>query len=78
LLGYPLHFSPMMPEVGSDRPVILFGDLRRAYFLAQRLGISVRVQDIPSEPYVYYVVRFRVGGKLVQPRAIRVGVQADA
>lgn len=76
LRGRPIVFDPFMPLSGAGNKVVIYGDFERAYFLGQRLGMSLRLQDLPRDPLVYIVARFRVGGDTVQPRAIRVGVQS--
>ncbi|RYG34925.1 phage major capsid protein [bacterium] len=75
-LGKPIGFSPFMPQSGGGNKVALYGDLRRAYYYALRLGITMRMQDLPRDPFVYSVFRYRDGGQLVMPRAARVGVQS--
>jgi HK97 family phage major capsid protein len=76
LFGYNGAFSPFMPNSGSANNVGIFGNFRRAYWLVQRLGMQVMFQDIPRERFRYAVVRYRVGGSVVQGRALRVAVQS--
>jgi HK97 family phage major capsid protein len=76
LFGYNGAFSPFMPNSGSAANVGIFGNFRRAYWLVQRLGMTVMFQDIPRERFRYAVVRYRVGGAVVQGRALRVAVQS--
>lgn len=76
LFGYNGAFSPFMPNSGSAANVGIFGNFRRAYWLVQRLGMTVMFQDIPRERFRYAVVRYRCGGSVVQGRALRVAVQS--
>ncbi len=74
--GKPITFDPFMPTSGSANKVAVYGDFNRGYYLGTRLGMSLRLQDLPRNALVYLVGRFRVGGDVVQPRALRVGVQS--
>ncbi len=76
LFGYNGVFSPFMPTPGAAANVGVFGNFRRAYYLAQRLGMQVRFQDLPRDAFAYAVLRFRSGGQNVQGRALRVAVQS--
>ena len=76
LFGYNGVFSPFMPNGGAAANVGVFGDFRKAYWFVQRLGMQVMFQDIPRERFRYAVVRYRVGGQVVQDRALRVAVQS--
>lgn len=75
-LGKPIRFCPFYPNSGSAANVASFGDHRRAYYYALRVGMTIEFQNLPRESYVYAVLRFRDGGDVVQPRAILVGVQS--
>lgn len=74
--GKPIVFDPFMPTSGAGKKTVIYGDFQRAYYLGLRLGMSLRLQDLPRDPLVYMIARFRVGGDVVQPRALRVGVQS--
>lgn len=76
LFGYNGMFSPFMPNSGAAANVGVFGNFKKAYWFAERLGMTVAFQDIPREAFRYAVVRYRVGGQVVQPRALRVAVQS--
>lgn len=76
LFGYDGGFSPFVPAAAGAANVGIFGNFRRAYWLAERLGMQVRFQDLPREAFAYAVTRFRIGGQVVQGRALRVAVQS--
>lgn len=75
LLGRPVVEFPDLPDVGQSPAgtPIIFGDWMTAYRVFDRVGLSVL-----RDPYsratnseVRFLARRRVGGKLVQPAAIR-------
>jgi len=72
ILGYPYRESTTMPTIAAGADSLLFGDIRRAYVIAERIGISLL-----RDPYtnkgtglVDFQFRSRVGGKVVLPEAI--------
>jgi len=80
LLGAPIDVSPFMPVPGSANNVMAYGNWRRLYTLALRQGLSIEPlvedKDMKSRNRVGWFFRFRMGGRVVQPRAARVGVQS--
>ncbi|MER9199677.1 phage major capsid protein [Mesorhizobium sp. M0933] len=73
ILGRPVIEDPEMPDVGAAAEPILFGDIATAYRIIDRIGLSILVN-----PYLLAttgVTRIhatrRVGGKVVQPAAIK-------
>jgi len=75
LLGKPIVFSAHMPNGAAGAAVAINGDLRKGYLLAERVAMSIRVEDLPSSATVQIVARLRVGGQVFQSRALRVGIQ---
>lgn len=73
LLSYPVVECPDMPDVAAGAFPVVFGDLRQAYVIADRVGIQVQVL---REKYVEYGLlgymgRKRVGGQVVLADAIK-------
>jgi HK97 family phage major capsid protein len=65
LLGYPVRCWEQLDDVatGSAKFPVMFGDFRRAYLLADRVGMRVTLdQSITSPGYHKFYVRRRVGG----------------
>ena len=78
--GYKVIFSAFMPNVGADAYPIAFGDLRSAYVLARRIGLSVmpygdQDKSMLQKNRVGWMFRFRAGGQVVQNRALHIGKQ---
>ncbi len=73
LLGFPVLYSEFMPAMAASAYPIIFGDLR-GYLLARRLGMTVQVlrETKAKQNQVELVVRFRFGGKVLKPWALKV------
>lgn len=73
ILGRPVIEDPEMPDVGSGTEPVVFGDIATAYRIVDRIGLSVLVN-----PYLLATTGItrihatrRVGGRVVQPAAIK-------
>jgi HK97 family phage major capsid protein len=81
LAGYQALFSAYMPSAGSGNNIAVYGDFKEGYYWVERVGLT-------AHPYgqsdgaslranqVGWVFRFRVGGDVMNYRALRVGVQS--
>lgn len=81
LLGYGLALSPFMPVPGSANKVFIFGQFRKAYIRARRLAMTAEPYGLQDKAMltankIGIHFRFREGGAVVQPRALKVGVQS--
>mgnify|MGYP000196168336 CR=1 FL=1 len=79
--GYKCIMSAFMPNVGANAYPIAFGNLKKAYVLARRLGLSVmpygdQDKSMLAANKVGWFFRFRAGGQVVQNRALHIGKQA--
>lgn len=72
LLGYPVYELADMPDVGAGNIPILFGDFRRGYMICDRqFGTRVLRDPYSNKPYVGFYTTKRVGGMVVDSRAIK-------
>lgn len=73
LLGKKIMTSPYVPEMGSGKKVILFGDLSY-YWIGDRQGITFKRlnERYADMGQVGFLASKRVDGKLVLPEAIKV------
>jgi HK97 family phage major capsid protein len=62
LLGYPVETWEQMPDIADDAFPIGFGDFRRGYLLADRVGLRITVDQVTRPGYTRFYVRRRVGG----------------
>lgn len=68
LLGYEVLEQEAMPSIGSATYPILFGDIRQAYTIVDRIGMSVeRYLDSSTAELnqIMYLCRRRLGGQVV-------------
>jgi HK97 family phage major capsid protein len=72
LLGYPVEFDESMPDVGSDKFPIAFGDFARGYLIADRIGMRILRDPFTNKPHVMFYVTKRVGGGLLDSNAIKL------
>lgn len=76
LLGSPYMEIPDMPNLPSSAgsaTAIMYGNVKRAYLIVDRISVSVRrLQEKYAESgQIAYLVRKRVGGQVVLPEAVR-------
>jgi len=73
LLGRPVYLTSHMPELAAGAKTILFGDVRRAYYIVDRQGVEVqRSSDRYFEQDVTaFRAIVRTDGKVVLPDAVR-------
>ena len=80
LMGWPLRLLSVLPDpatAGTGDASILFGNVRSAYRIADRQGITVTrlVQRYAVEGKVGFIIKIRVGADLVRPAAVAVYTQ---
>jgi HK97 family phage major capsid protein len=72
LLGRPVEIDENMPNVAAGSTPIAFGDFSRGYLINDRIGIRVLRDPYTAKPYVLFYATKRVGGGVLDPRAICV------
>ena len=72
LLGYPVMISEDMPAPGNNTRSIAFGDFRRGYTIAERSDLRILRDPYSAKPHVLFYATKRVGGGVVDPRAIKL------
>lgn len=81
IAGYPLVGAAQVATAGAGNRVAMFADLRQLYALVERVALTVEPIGPGDRAYrqanaVGWHFRFRVGGRVVQPWAGRIAVQA--
>lgn len=71
LVGKPVYFEESMPDVAAGTYPIAFGDWRRFYVINDRVGTSLLRDPYTAKPFVLFYTRKRVGGGILDPRAVR-------
>ena len=71
LLGYPTATWEQMDDIGSNKYPVAFGDFRRGYVLADRVGIRITRDNVTNIGFVKFYVRRREGGIVLDNHAIK-------
>jgi HK97 family phage major capsid protein len=74
LLGYPIEENDDVPVPAADALAAMFGDFRRAYTIIDVKGTRMLRDPFTDKPYVVFYTTKRVGGFLVNDRAVKVQV----
>lgn len=72
LLGYQAVENDDMPDVAANALAMAFGDFRRGYLIADRVGIRVLRDPYTNKPFVQFYTTKRVGGGVVDSNAIKL------
>jgi len=72
LLGRPILAAADMPTAAPNALAVLYGDLRRAYQIVDRVGIRVLRDPFTAKPYVKFYTTKRVGGDVVNFEAVKI------
>lgn len=72
IMGYPVRrMQDMATYTTTDALAIAFGDMKEAYQIVDRLGVSVLVDPYTAKPYVLFYTRARVGGDALNFEALK-------
>jgi HK97 family phage major capsid protein len=72
LLGYPVVEVAAMPDVAADSLSIAFGNFEAGYLIAQRRETVVLRDPFTNKPFVHFYATRRVGGAVIDSRAIKL------
>lgn len=72
LLGYPVELDENMPGLAAGNLPIAFGDFRRGYVINDRFNVRTLRDPYTNKPFVSFYTTKRVGGGVLDPRAIRL------
>jgi len=72
ILGYPIVLAEDMPAIGAGTFPILFGSLKSAYTIVDRLDLQAMIDPYTKwgSGYTLFNFRKRVGGAVVNPEAV--------
>lgn len=71
LLGYPVEIWEQMQSPGANNFPIAFGDFRRGYLLADRVGLRMTRDNVTNIGHVRFYIRRREGGIVLNNNAIK-------
>ncbi len=71
LLGFPIETWEQMDDVGSNKYPVAFGNFRRGYVLADRVGLRITRDNVTNVGFVRFYIRRREGGIVLNNDAIK-------
>ena len=72
VMGKPVVTDDNMPVVGAGNFPIAFGDFRRGYTIADRMGTRILRDPYTNKPFVNFYTTKRVGGGITNFEAIKL------
>lgn len=72
LLGAPVFMASDMPTAAANSLSVALGDFKRAYVIADRIGIRTLRDPFSSKPMVEFYTTKRVGGSVVNFEAVKL------
>jgi HK97 family phage major capsid protein len=79
ILGYPVYSDPDIEPIGSKKVVVGFGDVKRAYFIRDCLGVTIRVliERYADKGQVAWRGVLRTDGRIIDQNAFKTGQCAE-
>ncbi len=71
IFGAPVYICSEMPTIKKGKVGIIVGDFRSAYKIVDRTGITILRDPYTDKPFVRFYAVKRVGGAVVDPKAIK-------
>ena len=71
LLGFPIETWEDMANIATNAFPVAFGDFRRGYVLADRVGLRVTRDNVTNVGFVRFYIRRREGGIVLNNDAIK-------
>lgn len=72
ILGYPIYEANDMPAIAGSALSVVFGDIRQAYQIVDRIGIRVLRDVYTAKPHVLFYTTKRVGGAVKNFEAYKI------
>jgi HK97 family phage major capsid protein len=73
ILGKSLYFAADVPAVAGNALAMIYGDMKQAYQIVDRIGLRVLRDAYTAKPYVKFYTTKRVGGGVVNFEAFKIG-----
>lgn len=78
ILGYKVLTMDAMPNFANGAKIIAIGNFKEAYTIVDYSEVVVIRDPYSSKPFIEFYMQSRVGGKLINPKAIKVLAAAAA
>lgn len=72
LMGAPVRKCSAMPAMAASSLAVVYGDIRAAYVIVDRVGLSIMRDPYTNKPYVNFYTRKRTGGGIRNYQAFKV------
>lgn len=72
ILGKPVEIDEDMPSIAANALPVAYGDFKRGYTIADRIGTRVLRDPFTNKPYIMFYTTKRVGGFLSNSQAIKI------
>lgn len=72
LIGYPVWEAVDFPTMAPGSLSVAFANMRRAYLIVDRQGMTVLRDPFTAKPYVKFYTRRRVGGMVANSEAVKL------
>lgn len=72
MLGYAVVENEDMPDIAANAYAVAFGNWKRGYTIADRVGVQVLRDPYTNKPYVGFYTTKRVGGMVADSEAIKL------
>lgn len=73
ILGRPLRFANDVPAVATNALAMIYGDIRKAYQIVDRIGMRLLRDPFTTKGYVLFYTTKRTGGSVVNFEAVKIG-----
>ena len=73
LLGAPVKFASDMPAMATDSLSVLYGDVKQAYQIVDRLGMRILRDPYSNKPMISFTAYKRSGGDYKNYQAVKIG-----
>lgn len=70
LLGYPVEIDENMPAIAANALPVAFGNFQQGYLINDRMGTRLLRDPYTNKPFVNFYATKRVGGGVLDPKAI--------
>jgi HK97 family phage major capsid protein len=71
LLGYRVATWEQLDDIGTDKLPVVFGNFRRAYVLADRVGLRITRDNVTNIGFVKFYIRRREGGTILNNDSLK-------
>lgn len=72
LLGKKLFIEENMPSVAANAKAVAFGDMSRAYVIADLVGMSIIIDNVTKKGWTSFYVSKRLGGNVKDAAAVKL------